>query len=316
MIGASGRQFTICAVNRAVFTMTNLCNLNGTITPEQDARIPVLDRGFLFGDSVYEVMRTRDGVPFAWPEHFERLRASADGIALPIEQSDTDLMRTVKDTLRAAGNAESYIRVIISRGTGTAPNIDLAYAPGPPTCVILVRDLPPVKDTTVRLAVIPRRRTDRRALDPAIKSGNYLNNLLGLAEAKASGATDCLFLNNDGQVTEASTANFWLVEDGAVRTPPLGAGLLAGITRRLLFEMAAERGFDLAEAELTATELASADEMFLSSTLRNIVPVTHVDGRPLRDGRAGPVTRELATAFEGFCAARTTERYAPAFAAI
>lgn len=296
--------------------MTNLCNLNGTITPEQDARIPVLDRGFLFGDSVYETMRTRSGVPFAWPEHLERMRASADGIGLPIGSSDAELMRRVKDTLEAAGNAESYIRVIISRGTGTAPNIDLSYAPGPNTLVILVRDLAPIKDPTARLAVIPRRRTDRRALDPAIKSGNYLNNLLGLAEAKASGATDCLFLNNDNQVTEASTSNFWLVRDGAARTPPLGAGLLAGITRRLLFEMAAERGFDLAEAPLTTTDLAGADEMFLSATLRDITPVTHVDGRPLLDGRPGPVTRELAGAFAEFCANRVRERYAPAFAAI
>lgn len=296
--------------------MTNLCNLNGTITPEQDARIPVLDRGFLFGDSVYEVMRTRGGVPFAWPEHLERMRASADGIGLPIEPSDAELMRKVKDTLLAAGNAESYVRIIISRGTGTAPNIDLAYAPGPNTLVILVRDLPPIKDSTGRLAVIPRRRTDRRALDPAIKSGNYLNNLLGLAEAKASGATDCLFLNNDGEVTEASTSNFWLVKDGAIRTPPLRAGLLAGITRRLLFEMADQHGFDLGEATLTTTDLAGADEMFLSSTLRDVMPVTHVDGRPVHGGRAGPVTRELAAAFSEFCAERARERYAPAFAAL
>lgn len=296
--------------------MANLCNLDGTISPETEARIPVLDRGFLFGDSVYEVIRTRDGTPFAWPEHLERMRASADGIALSIELSDEELMHRVKTTMREAGNPDSYVRIIVSRGTGTAPNIDLDYAPGPCRYVILVRELPPPGSPDARLAVIHRRRNDRRSLDPAIKSGNYLNNLLGLAEAKANGATDCLFLNIDGKVTEASTSNFYLVKDGVALTPPLRSGLLAGITRRLLFEMADERGLALEERELTVEDLATADEMFLSSTLRDIAPVTHVDDKPLHGGEPGPVTRQLATAFESFCEQRTREVYGPQFDAL
>lgn len=297
--------------------MTPTCNVNGTITSEHDARVPVLDRGFLFGDSVYEVLRTRDRVPFAWPEHLERLRASADGIALALDLDDRAVLRRIKDTLAAAGDGdgEAYVRIIVTRGTGTAPSIDFAYAPGPPTWVVLVRPLPqtPAQAT---LAVVPRLRNDRRALDPAIKSGNYLNNVLGLAEAKARGATDCLFLNALGEVTEASTANFWLVRDGQAITPPVSAGLLRGTTRRLLFELADEERLPLREAVLTRDDLEGADEMFLSSTLRDVVPVVAVDGRPLGNGTAGPFTRDLLQRFAAFAERRSRERYRPGYEAV
>ena len=185
--------------------MVDLCNLNGKIVKESEARIPVLDRGFLFGDSVYEVMRTMAGTPFGWIEHLERLHRSADGLALPLDLDDRALMARVMATVAAANHETSYVRIIVTRGTGTAPNIDLAYAPGPATCVILVRAVTPQTGRQANLAIVPRLRTDRRALDPAIKSGNYLNNVLGLREAREQGATDCLFLNQEGKVTEAST---------------------------------------------------------------------------------------------------------------
>lgn len=295
--------------------MTAVCNLNGTILAEAEASVPVLDRGFLFGDSVYEVMRTEATVPFAWPEHLARLRSSAQGIGLEIELDDRTIMRRVRETIAAAGVDEAYIRIIVTRGVSTAPNIDLDFAPGPPNYVILVRQLTAVT-ATIRLAVIPRLRTDRRALDPAIKSGNYLNNLLGLAEAKAKGATDCLFLNQDGHVTEASTSNFYLVEGETISTPPLSAGLLRGITRGLLFDLCAEAGITLVERDLSVQDLETATEAFLSSTLRHVAAVSEIDGRVLGDGTGGPVTTRLAQAFHEFRARRTRERYAPEFGAI
>lgn len=295
--------------------MTALCNLNGSIVAEDEARVPVLDRGFLFGDSVYEVFRTRAGVPFAWREHLDRLRASADGIGLEIDLDDRALMLRVKETLAAAGLAEAYIRLIVTRGTGTAPAIDLAYAPGPANYVILVRELPRIPES-LELALIPRLRMDRRALDPAIKSGNYLNNLLGLADAKARGATECLFLNREGLVTEASTSNFYLVEGEAVYTPALSAGLLSGITRGLLLELCAEVGVKMEERALSAEDVRQADEMFLSSTLREIVPVTSVDGKPVGSGRPGPFTSKLSEQFEAFCDRRSAERDAPEYEAL
>jgi branched-chain amino acid aminotransferase len=294
--------------------MTDLCNLDGAIVGEADAAIPVLDRGFLFGDSVYEVLRTRGGHLFAWQEHLGRLRTSARGIALEPDLDDAAILRRIDATLRAAGNAESYVRVILTRGTGTAPNIDLAYAPGPPRWIVLVRNLPPHAAAPVRLQLVGRLRNDPRALDPAVKSGNYLNNLLGLREAKAMGATDCLFLNAGGHVTEASTANLFARHGARVRTPPLAAGILAGVTRALLLEHLRARGDDVAETDLTPADLHDADELFLTSTLRDLASVTHLDGRPVADGRPGPFVRTLAAEFAALADRRARERDGPAMA--
>lgn len=296
--------------------MANICNLNGEILPEDQARVPVLDRGFLFGDSIYEVIRTRDGIPFAWTEHLQRLRDSAEGIGMDIGLEDDELMRRVKETVQAGNNAESYIRIVLTRGTGSAPNIDLAYAPGPATCVILVRPLPSVPTKEAHLALVKRLRNDRRALDPAIKSGNYLNNVLGLAEARAAGATDCLFLNQSGHLTETSTSNVFLVKDGEVYTPPLDAGLLAGITRGLLFTCCADQGISIREHELTETDVRQADELFVTSTSRDVAPVTRLDGKPVGDGSPGPVTRRLEKLFGDYCRKRTLEIYKPRYEAL
>ncbi|MCC6671237.1 MAG: aminotransferase class IV [Planctomycetes bacterium] len=296
--------------------MTNLVNVNGVVTPEAQAVVPVLDRGFLFGDSIYEVMRTRDGVPFAFPDHFERLRSSADGLRLRFDLDDRALARRIQETLAAARNAENYVRIIVTRGTGTAPNIDVAYAPGPCTVIILVRDLPRFSMLEAHLQIVGRLRNDRRALDPAYKTGNYLNNVLGLIEAKASGGTDALFLNTEGHVTECSTSNLWVLRDGVLRTPPLDAGILAGITRKLLLEMCRGEGTAAVEENLTPHDVTSAEEVFVSASLRDLVPVTRVDGAPIGDGRPGPVTTRLAERFERFSAQRHADVYVPQWRAL
>ena len=291
----------------------NWCNVNGELVLDTEAKVSVLDRGFLFGDSVYEVMRTRRGTPFTWQEHLDRMRRSAAGIGLEVDLPDAEIMRRVLATAAAARaetspEDELYIRIIVTRGTGTQPNIDLAYAPGPATTVILARELPKVSGLPARIAMIPRLRNDRRALDPAVKSGNYLNNVLGLAEAKAAGATDCLFMNADGHATEASTANFYTVRDGALFTPPHAAGLLPGITRSMLQECAAEAVIEHHESDMTREDILASDEMFLSSTMRDVAPITHVDGKELHEGgAAGPFTVELMERFEAFCDRRIRE---------
>ncbi len=297
--------------------MTAVCNVNGEITPEAEARIPVLDRGFLFGDSVYEVLRTRGGIPFAWPEHLQRLRHSAAGIGLEIDLDDHAILRRIKDTLAAAAVPEAYIRLMVTRGTGSAPSIDLSHAPGPPSWVVMVRDLASLTPApTARLALASRLRTDRASLDPGIKSGNYLNNLLGLAEAKARGATDCLFLNREGHITEASTSNFYLVADGQVHTAPPSAGILRGITRALLFDMCEEASIPMIERDIEVDELREADEMFLSSTLRDVVPVLSIDGEPVGAGEVGPMAQRLSELFEDYCGRRSRERYAADYEAV
>lgn len=280
--------------------MTNLCNIDGVLKAEAEASVPILDRGFLFGDSIYEVMRTRAGFMFGWREHLLRLTKSAEGLGFELDLDTATILQRIGATVQAAGNPESYVRIIVTRGSGSAPNIDVAYATGPMRWVVMVRPLPTLAPSS-RLQIIDRLRNDRRALDPAVKSGNYLNNVLGLAEAKAQGATDCLFLDAQGKVTEASTSNVFTVRKGKLCTPPLQVGILAGITRALLLDFCRTNGDEVAEVDLTADDLLTADEVFLSSSLRDIGPVTHINGKPIRDGLPGPRTQRLLTSFAAFC---------------
>ncbi|MEZ5987739.1 MAG: aminotransferase class IV [Planctomycetota bacterium] len=288
--------------------MTCLVNYDGTILPESEARVPVLDRGFLFGDSIYEVLRTRRGRFIGLEDHLARLHRSADRLRLVVPLSDDELVARCRDTVAAAANDESYVRVILTRGTGAAPNIDLRYAPEVPTLLILVRPLPtPPADLLTRglsAWLVTTRRNDRRALDPAIKSGNYLNNIMGLMEAQDRGADTALFLNTQGNLTEAPTANAWIVSGGRILTPPLEAGILEGVTRGLLLEMGRELRLPMEERDLDEAALRSAEEVFLSSTISDISPVTRLDGRPIGDGRPGPVALDLAARFPDWLDAR------------
>ena len=294
--------------------MANLCNLNGVIAPEEKTSIPVLDRGFLFGDSIYEVVETIGGVPFALPEHLERLRGSADGLQMKLDVSDETLLRRLAETLQQAKHPESYVRFVITRGVGSAPNIDAAYAKGPCNVLIFVRALPDLSGSEGNLAIIQRLRNDRRALDPACKTGNYLNNVLGLMEAKAAGAADALFRNTAGYLTEASTSNIWIVRDGVLLTPPLSAGILAGVTRRLLLDMCAEEKIPCAEKDITKAEICSAPEVFTTSTLKHVLPITKLDGKPVGDGRPGKITTGIKTRFAAWCRRRHETVYVPAWA--
>ena len=288
--------------------MANLCNVDGRISAEAEGRVSVLDRGFLFGDAVYEVVRTHGGVPLQWTEHWKRLRESAAGLMMELDLDEATVARRVHDTVAAADHGDSYVRIVVTRGTGDAPNIALACATQPPTWVVLVRPLSLATGKPVHLAVVERRRNDRRALDPATKSGNYLNNVLGLAEAKAQGATDCVMLNAAGEVTEASTANLFVRREGVWCTPPLDAGILAGITRSDLLTFLSAAGERVEERRLTAADLDDAEEMFLCSTLRDISPVTHLNGRALADA---PSTARLLPLFVEHLRQRLVERDAP-----
>ena len=293
--------------------MPNVCNVDGKIVPEAEAVVPVLDRGFLFGDSVYEVLRTRQGIPFAWREHLQRLRSSAAAITMPVEVGDRDLMARIVTTIRASfGRAdaaqERYIRLIVTRGTGSGPRIDLAAAPGPLRIVVIVRALDPAAiGRPVRAAVVRRRSDPGVTADPQVKSGNYRSNISGLAEARARGADECVFVDELGHVTEASTANLYAVFGGAVRTPPIGRGLLAGITRALLIRCAADAGMLVEEVPIAAASLQDADEIFLSGTVRDLAPVVALDDRSVGSGAAGVVTARLQQVFAAWCAERAAD---------
>ncbi len=290
--------------------MANFCNVDGRIVPETEAVVPVLDRGFLFGDSIYEVIRTRHGSLFAWREHLDRLRDSAKGIGMALSLDDTEILRRILATMQTAANREHYVRIVVTRGDGTAPSIDLRTATGRERWIVFARALPPAP-TDVRLQIIGRLRNDRRALDPAVKSGNYLNNVLGLAEAQQAGATDCLFLNTQGFLTEASTSNLFVVRRDEWITPPLHAGILAGVTRALLLKWLRDHGERATERDLSRDDVLSADAVFTSSTLRDVAPVSHVDGHCVGNATTLDFVRRLGSDFTAHCDRRAAEHDGP-----
>jgi branched-chain amino acid aminotransferase len=275
-------------------------SVNGTITDAAAATVPVLDHGFLYGEGVYETLRTYGGVPFLFDRHLARLRRSAARIALPVPFTDADLSARVTATTAAhPGAREFYIRVLVTRGVG-----ELGYDPAncpTPTLVVIVRtfDEPPAKTyaSGVPVAVVSVRRNAPDALDPQIKSNNLLNNVLAMQEALGRGAVEALMQNRAGELTECAQANFFLVRDGRVLTPPLDAGLLPGITRAFVLELASSVGLDAREARLTPADLPAASEAFLTSTTRELVPIVRIDDRPVGTGRPGPVTCRLLDAY-------------------
>jgi branched-chain amino acid aminotransferase len=274
----------------------------GRIVDETAATVSVFDRGFLYGDGVYEVARTAGGRPVDLPRHLDRLEASADHLAI-VAPPRSLIADAIAQTLAAADNHDSYVRVIVTRGAGEI-GLDPALADAP-LLVVIVRPLtlpaPRLYELGVDVALVETRRTPRRSLDPAIKSGNYLNNILGLREAKAAGAYECVMLNHEGRIAEGSTSNLFVVRGGQLRTPALDDGLLAGITRRRVLELAAPI-VTTAEAHLHAADVTDADEAFLTSSLRGVLPVTRVDRRALGDGHPGPITRRLMTAYAAYLA--------------
>jgi branched-chain amino acid aminotransferase len=272
--------------------------LDGKVVLPEEARVSVFDRGFLYGDSVYEVLRTFAGRPFALGEHLDRLDHSAAGIRLPLPPL-VAVEAATRATLAAAGNAESYVRVVITRGSGP---IGLDPALGVrPALIVIVRELELPDARLYRdgaeVALVSVLRNHPRALDPAIKSGNYLNNILALAEARSRGAYEALLRDAEGFITEGSSSNLFLVVGGTLRTPPLAAGILDGITRRHVIGLARARGLAVEERPLRPADLMGADEAFICSSLRSLLPVTRVDGAALGAGRPGPVTLALGAAY-------------------
>jgi branched-chain amino acid aminotransferase len=268
--------------------------LDGRVVPPELAMVSIFDRGFLYGDSVYEVMRTVRGRPLDLDAHLERLEASAATIALPLPDRRT-IAEAIDRTLREAANPEAYIRVMATRGAGPI-NLDPASAVEPRLIIIVkVMELPPPAAYTdgVEVAIVSVQRNLRRAVDPKVKSGNYLNNVLALREAKQLGAYEALMCDHTGHLAEGSTSNFFFVKGGRLLTPPLDVGILEGITRRRVIELARRAGIDVAEELLAPSDVPSFEEVFLTSSVRGLVPVVRIDGEQVRDGAPGPVTRRI-----------------------
>ena len=270
--------------------------INGNVILDKNkARISVLDRGFLYGDSVYEVTMTMKGVPVFLEEHLDRLENSARMIGLNIQCNRDQLKQDILHTLKAHGGTRHYIRFIVTRGEG---EMNLNPEEGHSSnIIIIVKDLEKYPqdwyEKGVSIIVANTIRNPKKAVDPSIKSGNYLNNILALQEAKKKGAFDAIMLNNHGLVTEATTSNLWIVKNNIFFTPPLEVGILDGITRRTVFRICQKRGLKAREFNFTVEKMKSADECFLTSSTKEIVPVTTIDGHPVGNGSPGQKTKQL-----------------------
>jgi branched-chain amino acid aminotransferase len=280
-------------------------SVNGIVVPAEEARVSVLDNGFAFGDSVYEVLRTYGGLAFEPGRHFRRLRASADRLGFSVPASDADLLAQADALLARAGTGESYIRIIVSRGLGDC-SYSFERVQGP-TVVMIQKPLPPYPawhyEDGIKIAAVGVRRNHPRALDPAIKSSNLLNNILAVREAQSRGAEEPVLLNQEGFLAEGASTNVFLALAGTLFTPPLSAGILAGITREVVLELLPGLGIPFDERPLHLDELLSADEVFMTSTTREVVPVRQVDEAPVGSGRPGPLTRRVMKAFGAYAPA-------------
>jgi len=289
-------------------------NTNGRLHPATEPSIPPLNRGFLYGDAIYEVWRTYGGVIFAWYEHWARLRNSAKALHLQLEFTPENILPEIRRSVdayraRVPGRGELYIRLQITRGAG-AIGLDIALAD---KCdyIVMVQPCPETSPAAardgLRLTVATTlRRNPVQSLDPSWKTGNYLNNLLCLREAKARGADDVVILNLAGDVTEASVSNIAFAKGGRIVTPPLSAGILNGITRSLVLAGVAEdAGLEAAEETVLPGDLGSMDECFLLSTTKDIVPVGAIDGFTFKVG-PDTIAARLKSAFGKFASAYAT----------
>jgi branched-chain amino acid aminotransferase len=274
--------------------------LDGRFVDEAEARVSVFDHGFLYGDGVFEGIRAYDGRVFRLDEHVERLYHSAQAIMLDLPLSQREMREVVLETCRRNDIRNGYIRVVCSRGAGDL-GIDPRNCRRGPTVVCIADKLTmyPRSMYEEGMAVITTttRRNSPAALDPGIKSLNYLNNILAKIEVNRAGVGEGLMLNGEGYVAEATGDNIFIVDGGELVTPPPYVGILEGITRNCVIELAGSLGVPFAEKVFTLLAVYRAEECFLTGTGAEVIPVVRVDDRQIGDGRPGPVTRRIMEAF-------------------
>lgn len=283
--------------------MSVMVNVNGRLLDQEHAVISVFDHGFLYGEGVYEVVRTYEGIPFLFDRHMRRLRASGDRIHLGLGISDDALEQRCVETMRAAGlgspGRDAYIRILITRGIG-----EISYDPKScpePSIVVIVKPHNEVPASTyaqgITVSLVGVVRNHPGTVNPLIKSNNLLNNALGQQEAMRKGGVEAIMRNYRGEIAECSQSNIFIVKDGVVLTPPADAGLLVGITRDFLFEVAAELGVPMREQVILDQDLFGADEVFLTSTTKEVVPIVRIDDHVVGTGKPGAITGNLLAGF-------------------
>lgn len=273
--------------------------LDGEFVPEEEAKVSVFDHGLLYGDGVFEGIRAYHGRVFKLKEHIDRLYESAQTLQLKIDLTPEEMTEVVLETLRRNDLHDAYIRLVVTRGKG-----DLGLDPKkcPQTtvfCIAASIQLYPEELYVKGLSVVtvPTRRNVAEALNPRIKSLNYLNNIFAKMEANLTGSPEAIMLNNEGYVAEATGDNIFIVRNGELITPPPFVGILEGITRNTVMELARKRGIPVSEKLFTRHDMYIADEVFLTGTAAEVIPVVKVDGRTIADGKPGEMTKELIADF-------------------
>src|SRR5262245_37391764 len=272
--------------------------INGKLYDKDEAKVSVYDHGLLYGDGVFEGIRVYNSKVFRHKEHIDRLYESAKHIALEIPLSPADMIKAVEDTVRANNKVEGYIRLLVTRGPG---NLGLDPRSCKPNVIIIVDDISlyprELYENGLKIVTASLIRNHPNALNPRIKSLNYLNNILAKIEAIRAGCLEALMLNHKGEVAECTGDNVFVIKNGVIRTPPTDAGILEGVTRNVVMKQARGAGIPLVEATLTRHDIYAADECFLTGTAAEVIAVTECDGRVIGSGRQGPVTKQLRDAF-------------------
>ncbi len=273
--------------------------LDGQLVDSADAKISVFDHGLLYGDGIFEGIRIYDGNVFRLEEHLERFEYSAKAILLKMPWSRQEISDAVCDTCRANGLKDGYIRLVATRGKG-----DLGLSPWlcPKPSLFVIADkikLYPQEhyDNGLAIVTVPTRRMNPAALSPAIKSLNYLNNIMAKMEAQQFGALEAIMLNDQGMVAECTGDNVFIVHKGKIYTPSAQQGALRGITRDAIFDLATKLGVPIEEHDLTRYDIWNADECFLTGTGAEVIPVVKLDGREIGSGTPGPIFKQILDAF-------------------
>jgi branched-chain amino acid aminotransferase len=274
-----------------------LVYIDGEYYPESQAKVSVFDHGLLYGDGVFEGIRAYNGYVFKLDEHVKRLYESAKAIELRIPLSMNEFKEAILSTIRKNTLQDSYIRVVVTRGRGDL-GLDPRKCPKPTVIIIASYMTPLYEGLNATAAIASTRRNALTALNPMIKSLNYLNNILAKIEANKAGTNEAIMLNQNGTISEGTGDNVFIVSGGAVITPPPAAAILKGITRETAIQLAREERIEVIEREITVHELISADEAFLTGTAAEIAPLVQVDSKAIGDGTPGPVTMRLIERFK------------------
>jgi branched-chain amino acid aminotransferase len=279
--------------------MSRKIYISGKLVPREDAKISVFDHGLLYGDGVFEGLRSYGGKVFRLQQHVERLYNSAKAIWLTIPMSPNEMGDAINDTVRANDIDDGYIRAVVTRGAGSL-GLDPNKCSNPQ--IIIIADAialypPELYEQGLEIVSVSVMRTHPAALNPRIKSLNYLNNLLAKIEGLQAGCIEALMLNHKGEIAECTGDNIFLVRKGTLYTPPIDAGILEGVTRDAVIELAQAAGIEVREVPLTKHDVYIADEVFLTGTAAEVIPVVKVDSRTIGSGKPGPMTLDLMQRF-------------------